>query len=126
LAYPERSGREDLQPGRYHPFSAIKLRLPGAPSLPPGPKATEHTCAKILEIIWDPARSERLVLDLLRALKKAVDAELDLGVPLGEMVRTLIRGQPTNPGTSDRRTPSKTSRPHPSPPDLPAGPQSRP
>ncbi|HEV8559510.1 MAG TPA: AIPR family protein [Actinophytocola sp.] len=75
-------------PARYHLLAAIKMRIlgPGAPS--PNSRTAIKECDKILKVVWKATTAEQLVLDLLRPLQRAVDAERALGVPLGEMVRT--------------------------------------
>ncbi|CAM3906535.1 AIPR family protein [Kibdelosporangium persicum] len=78
----------DWTPARYHLLAAIKLRLIGTRPVSRSPRAAEQECEKILNIVWDAAASEQLVLDLLHPLQRAVEAERASGVPLGEMVRT--------------------------------------
>lgn len=75
-------------PARYHLLAAIKLRLVGAGALPRNSRAAEQECQRILKVVWDASASEHLVLELLRPLQRAIDAELEGGVPPGEMVRT--------------------------------------
>lgn len=75
-------------PARYHLLAAIKLRLLGPGPVSSSPRAAERECERILKVVWDPIASEHLVLDLLRPLQRAIDAELEGGVPPGEMVRT--------------------------------------
>ncbi|HEX6345720.1 AIPR family protein [Umezawaea sp.] len=75
-------------PARYHLLAAIKLRLLGSDRVPPSSKAAVKQCERILDLVWDANESERLVLELLDSLQRAIDAETGLGVRLGEMVRT--------------------------------------
>lgn len=79
---------KDIGPARYHLLAAIKLKLLGTEPLPAAPKKVHERCERILETVWDMRRSERLMLDLLPAVQRSIDAELAAGVPLGEMVRT--------------------------------------
>ena len=44
-------------------------------------------CQRILDVIWDPGASVRLVFQVLPAITRAIEAEKQAGVPLGEMVR---------------------------------------
>jgi hypothetical protein len=85
-----RTGRipRKYSPARYHLLSAMKMRLLGRDALPQSPKKVVERCDKILNVVWDPWKSERLIEELLPCFKKAMDAELAAGVPVGEMVRT--------------------------------------
>lgn len=77
------------RPARYHLLAAIKLRVLGRSALPHAPREVTRTCQKLLAMLWDPNRAERLVaLDLVPVLQRAIDAEPAGGAPLGEMVRT--------------------------------------
>jgi hypothetical protein len=74
------------RPARYHLLAALKLRLLGPDKLTHSSKAAVRQCQRILDVVWDPNESERLVLELLGPLQRAIDAEP--GVRLGEIVRT--------------------------------------
>jgi AIPR protein len=78
----------DYNPARYHILSAMKMQVIGSGSLPRAPKAAAASCEKLLEIVWDPPACERLVIDLLPAVQKSIDAERAAGTPLSEAVRT--------------------------------------
>jgi hypothetical protein len=78
----------NYSPARYHILSAMKMRVIGPGPLPRAPRAAAADCNKLLEIVWDPAASERLVLNLLPALQRSIDAERAGGAPLSEVVRT--------------------------------------
>lgn len=85
-----RNGRIDTRyrPARHHLLAAMKLRVLGPGPLPSRPQAVTRACEQLLAMAWDQDSSERLVLDLLPALQRSIDAELADGTPLGEMVRT--------------------------------------
>jgi hypothetical protein len=85
-----RKGRipADLRPARFHILSAMKIRIIGPGPLPRAAKAARAKCDKLLEAVWDPASSERLVFNLLPVLRRSIDAERVTGTPLSEMVRT--------------------------------------
>ncbi|MFD9740080.1 hypothetical protein [Umezawaea sp. NPDC059074] len=51
-------------------------------------QAAQKQCERTPEVLWDPNESERLVLDPLDPLRRAIDAESALDVRLGEVVRT--------------------------------------
>lgn len=77
------------RPALYHLLAAIALRLLRSPAArQQSPKAAAQECERILTVMWDPLSAEKLVLELLPLLQRAIDAELTTGVPLGEMVRT--------------------------------------
>ncbi|MEO6087193.1 MAG: AIPR family protein [Umezawaea sp.] len=78
----------DYSPARYHLLAAIKTRLLGSDRVSHSAKAAQKQCERVLDVIWDQNSSERLVLDLLDPLQRAIDAESALGGRLGEMVRT--------------------------------------
>jgi len=78
----------DYSPARYHILSAMKMRVIGPGPLPRAPKLAAARCDKLLDIVWDPPASERLVLNLLPALQRSIEAERTAGTPLSEMVRT--------------------------------------
>lgn len=74
---------------RYHLLAAIMLRLYGPHSVPRNnKKAMEKACDAILSVVWDGAKAELLVRELLARIKKVVEQEGARGIPLGEMVRT--------------------------------------
>jgi hypothetical protein len=79
---------KEYGPARYHLLAAMKVKLLGIEPLPAAPRKAQERCQRILDTVWDTRRSERLMLDLLPALQRAIDAELTSGIPLGEMVRT--------------------------------------
>ncbi|HWO68886.1 MAG TPA: AIPR family protein [Umezawaea sp.] len=76
------------RPARYHLLAAIKLRLLGSDRLLHSSKAAVKQCQRILDVVWDANESERLVLELLGPLQRAIDAEPGTNVRLGEIVRT--------------------------------------
>jgi hypothetical protein len=75
-------------PYRFHLLAAIKLRVLGQGPVQHSPRVAERECARILDLVWDKAAAERLVVELLAPLQRAIDAERHLGVAPGEMVRT--------------------------------------
>jgi hypothetical protein len=85
-----RNGRipKTYSPARYHLLAAVKLRLVGQGPIPRSPRQVERDCERILKVVWDQTAAERIVLELLLPLQRAIDAELAVGVPPGEMVRT--------------------------------------
>lgn len=78
----------DYNPARYHILSAMKIRVIGSGPLPRAPKAATASCEKLLKVVWDPPAAERLVIDLLPAVRRSIDAERAAGTPLSEAVRT--------------------------------------
>jgi len=66
----------------------MKMRVIGPGPLPRAPKLAAAKSKKLLDIVWDPPASERLVLNLLPALQRSIEAERTAGTPLSEMVRT--------------------------------------
>jgi hypothetical protein len=72
---------------RYHLMAAIKLSLLGAERLARSPRRAVQQCQKILDVVWDPGASERLVFQVLPAIARTIEIEKQAGVPLGEMVR---------------------------------------
>jgi hypothetical protein len=52
------------------------------------PKGSDCECEKLLKVAWDPPAAERLVIDLLPAVRKSINAERAAGTPLSEAVRT--------------------------------------
>ncbi len=78
----------DLSPARYHILSAMKLRMIGSSPLPRSPKKAAAELETLLDTIWTPHASERVILDLLPALRRSIDSERSTGTPLSEMVRT--------------------------------------
>jgi hypothetical protein len=76
-------------PVRYHLLAAIMLRLHGPHAVPRNnKKAAEKACQGILNVLWDAAKAESLVGELLARIKKVVEREELRKIPLGEMVRT--------------------------------------
>jgi hypothetical protein len=78
----------DLSPARYHILLAMKLQKIGPGPLSRAEKKALAECGNLLDTIWDPPSSERLVLDVLPALRRSIDAERLTGTSLSEMVRT--------------------------------------
>lgn len=74
-------------PAKYQLLMAIKLKLLGGAPLPVGDRKAEADCRKVLDVIWDAAKSEALVEKLLEPLNAAVAAE-GAGVLNRDTVRT--------------------------------------
>lgn len=86
-----RNGRvsNQFRPALYHLLAAIKTRLLKSVNVPSmNAKGADRECERILAVMWDANEAEKLVLDLIPPLQRAIDAEKANGVPLGEMVRT--------------------------------------
>ena len=80
--------KKDFRPAQYHLLAAAKIRLAGTGSVPRTEKAAERECEKILKVMWEPALAEKLFVDLLRPLQRAIDEEQrTASMPLREMVR---------------------------------------
>ncbi|WP_433055024.1 AIPR family protein [Dactylosporangium sp. CS-033363] len=90
LEYLLRNRRVDSSygPARYHLLAAVKLFLIGPNTLPANPRGIQTECKKILDAMWDPAKAENIINQLLPAVDVARAEETKAGVPLGEMVRT--------------------------------------
>jgi len=78
----------DLSPVKYHILWAMKLREIGPGALPGVSKKANAECSKLLDIIWDPPKLEKLVLELAPALYKAINSERSTGISLSDMSRT--------------------------------------
>ncbi|AOS64601.1 AIPR family protein [Actinoalloteichus hymeniacidonis] len=80
--------RKDLAPTKFHLLSAIRLRVLGTAAIPQTPKLAATTCKQVLDIMWDPAESERLCVELQTLIGRAVEfEETAAGLRVGEMVR---------------------------------------
>lgn len=66
----------------------MKLQKIGPGPLSRATKKAMAECGNLLDTVWDPPASERLVLDVLPALRRSIDAERSTGTSLSEMVRT--------------------------------------
>ena len=76
-------------PVRYHLLAAIMLKLHGPNPVPRNnKKVVGKVCDDILDVVWDGAKAENLVRELLARIKKVVEREELRKIPLGEMVRT--------------------------------------
>jgi hypothetical protein len=73
---------------KYQLLMAIKTRLLGAGSLPAGDRKANKECQKILDVIWDQAKSEKLITELLVPLQAAINAESESGTLNRDTVRT--------------------------------------
>jgi hypothetical protein len=60
---------------KYQLLMAMKTRILGAPSLPKGDRKADKECKKLLDIIWDAAKSEALVKELIGPLETTIAAE---------------------------------------------------
>lgn len=76
------------KPYRYHLLSGIMMRVLRTDVIPKHPKAISEQCAKILDVVWDATEAEKLVVDLLPSLHRAVEKSKPDNVPVGELVRT--------------------------------------
>jgi hypothetical protein len=85
-----RKGRipSDLRPARFHILSAMKILVIGPGPLPRASKAARARCDMLVDTVWDPVNSERLVFNPLPLLQRSIDAERATGTSLSEMVRT--------------------------------------
>jgi hypothetical protein len=54
--------------------------------LTPGHRGPQRSFRGV--VVWDPPAAERLVIDLLPAARRSIDAERAAGTPLSEAVRT--------------------------------------
>jgi len=99
---------------RYHLLAAMKVKLLGIEPLPAAPRKVQERCERILDVVWDTRRSERLMLDLLPALQRAVNAELASELlwgrwyepsasPSGYGARYLADQSDRSPATATRR-----------------------
>lgn len=77
-----------LSPARYHLLAAIRLRLLGPSLQLKNAKAVAADCERVLKVAWNANAAEKLVLDLLPPIKKAIDVDAASGVPISELVRT--------------------------------------
>lgn len=77
---------------RFHLLAGVKLYLAGDGPLPTADRAVAAMCNKVLDAMWDPARSREVVT----ALIPAVHTALGPGIPLSELgsaVRTALFGK---------------------------------
>lgn len=76
------------RPTQYHLMALIRQKLLGPAAMPTHDKAVTKACTRILDVIWDAEAAEKLVVhELLPVIQRAIDAEREAGVPLGEAVR---------------------------------------
>jgi hypothetical protein len=76
------------RPAQYHLMALIRQKLLGTAAVPTHDKAVTKACTRILDVIWDAEAAEKLVVhELLPVVQRAIDAEREAGVPLGEAVR---------------------------------------
>ncbi|MCE6998592.1 AIPR family protein [Saccharothrix sp. S26] len=85
-----RNGRipKNYAPYRFHILSAIKLRVLGRAPIQHTSRTAERECQRILDVMWDKAAAEGMVLNLLTPLQRAIDAEQSEGVAARELART--------------------------------------
>lgn len=60
---------------KYQLMMAIKTRVLGLADLPKGDRKADIECKKLLDIIWDPVKSEALVKELIGPLEITIEAE---------------------------------------------------
>jgi hypothetical protein len=76
------------RPALYHLLAAISFRLLRSTAVHSlSPKAAAAECDRVLAVMWDADRAEKLVSQLWPAFDRIIKKELAAGVPLGEMVR---------------------------------------
>ena len=76
------------RPTQYHLMALIRQKLLGPGAVPTHDKAVTKACTRILDVIWNAEAAEKLVVhELLPVIQRAIDAEREAGVPLGEAVR---------------------------------------
>ncbi|MGW1064461.1 AIPR family protein [Streptomyces aureus] len=75
-------------PAKYQLLMAVKTYLLGPGDLPQGNRLVDRECRKILDVMWDPAKSEELIQKLLPAIDIAAEAEDSSGVITRDTVRT--------------------------------------
>ncbi|GAA4714344.1 AIPR protein [Promicromonospora umidemergens] len=76
------------RPTQYHLMALIRQKLLGPGAVPTHDKAVTKACTRILDVVWDAEAAEKLVVhELLPVIQRAIDAEREAGVPLGEAVR---------------------------------------
>ncbi|MCX2952826.1 AIPR family protein [Lentzea sp. NEAU-D7] len=85
-----RNGRipKSYAPYRFHIINAIKLRVLGRAPIQHTSRTAERECKRILDVMWDKSAAERLVLNLLTPLQRAIDTEQAEGVAARELART--------------------------------------
>lgn len=76
------------KPYRYHLLAGILMQVLGTDTIPKNPKAVTEQCGKILDVVWNPDEAEKLVVNLLPSLHRAVEKSKPDNVPVGELVRT--------------------------------------
>ena len=86
-----RNGRlpTEFRAAGYHLLAGMRTRLLRAGAIGSmNEKTAERECAKLLAVLWDASAAEKLVLDLLPPLRRAIAAEPTPDLPLGRVVRT--------------------------------------